>query len=188
MIIISSFILDKREFVKIAGLLSGLQNADANDSSRSIYWWNPEARKLHDDDSFMNLMATCWKCNALSVIRQYDDPVSSLSAYTMSETEKRKIFKEYKTIGRNLIKNIYPDTEGLRKYFYALVKFTSSFNYQTEDEELNRTGMAILQEAIYRIAMKAFYKEYDKSDAWGEFTIESTEATWDADLWNAYTN
>lgn len=187
MIIISSFIIDKREFVKIAGLLAGLQNADANDSSRSIYWWNPEEMKLHDDDSFMELMATCWKCNALSVIKQYNDPVSSLSDYTMSEAEKRKIFKEYKTIGRNLIDNIYPSSD-LKKYFYALVKFTSSFNYQTEDEELNRTGMAILQEAIYHISKRAFYKEYDESEAWGEFTVESTEATWDTDLWNAYTN
>ena len=183
----SSFIIDKREFIKIAGLLAGLQNTEAHDSAKSIYWWNPEAMKLHDDESIMALMASCWRYNALSVCRQYNDPISSLEAYKISDKEKTALFNEYKKIGRNLINNIYPDA-ALKDYFYALVKFASSYSYQTEDEVMNKAGMEILQEALYLIAKKAFFKEYEASQAWGEFTIESKEAVWDSDLWAAYTN
>ena len=158
----SSYVISKQEYVKIAGFIAGLQAAEKYGES-ALYWWNHKENRLHNDKSIKALILTAYDCNVISVMKQYNEDQSEFD-----ENEYNELFQEYKQKSYSLYSRCQFTT--LKKYYYSLIAFISCFNYQTEDEMLNNKGMMILQTALYKVSKLIFQSECN--GFWGTFSDE----------------
>ena len=120
----SSFIIDKRDYMRAAGLLAGIAEATKH---RTYQLW------IYDYTTHRNMTAAdyqrefekCYQMNALSVQEQYhdDDSAMDLNKYAVD-------FNEYKRKGRQAAM----DDVQLEEWIYNLNTFFGSALYQTEKE------------------------------------------------------
>lgn len=150
----SSFTIDKKEYIKAAGILSGIK-----ETNRDFWIYDYNAGKPMEDKEFYNLMEEFYTMNALSVAEQYHDDAP--------ETDSNKymdLFKEYKNIARTL--SLHPDK--LKQLIIELHDFLHSAIYQTEKD-------AYMHKMIYHAGvidsalMPYMYKHEVKS--WGAVDI-----------------
>lgn len=155
----SSYVIDKKEYIKIAGFLAGLQSAKKYGDS-ALYFWNTETHSLYTASELYSLLTAVYECNALSVAIQYNiSPAIDQNTYNST-------FEEYKKISYNLYSMSYYTS--LKKYYYSFIGFIRCFNYQTEDNFLNEKGMNILKTILFKLSCCIFEK--DSSGFWGTFS------------------
>lgn len=156
----SSYVIDKKEFVKIAGFLAGLQAAKKYNES-VLYFYNMETHSLYTDHELYIMLNTVYECNVLSVALQYGEtPVTDTAAY-------KDIFETYKHNSYMLFNDSRFTT--LKEYYYSFIAFIRCFNYQTEDQFLNEKGMNILKTILFKLSCCIFAN--NTAGYWGEFSI-----------------
>jgi hypothetical protein len=120
----SSFVISKSEYVKAAGVVSGIADATKNRCRKFAIYGYQERRWMNEKD-YYNRFVECFEMNAISVSEQYHDD----TVYTDSN-EYMKEFREYQMIGKSAV--MRPDK--LREIIFELKQFFSGAQYQTEKE------------------------------------------------------
>lgn len=142
----SSFIINKREYIKAAGLMYGVA----------------ESRRFPHKYFLSNIrknFAEVYGMNVSSVNKQYNDNTPEDVA------EYDDVFEEYRSIGRRVYNGECKlSLDNLRK---KLLRFFSSVLYQIEDEEMNEKAGAL----FFACTEKLFPEIYNTYGDWGEIEI-----------------
>lgn len=143
----SSYVIDKKEYIKAAGLVRGYELAKSNSHVyliEHVYDW----------------FARCYQLNVASVNEQYDTDDTS------DNEEYRDVFEEYTQYGIRIY-----STPAREKLAYSLWKFFRSAIYQIDNEQMERE----VQSIFYICLTRLFNKKTDFLSApwWGEIDIEN---------------
>lgn len=144
----SSFVINKREYVKAAGLMYGI-----------------EASKNHPHKYFLDNVRRafdlCYELNVDSVNKQYgDENGKDASSYD-------DLFAKYCKIGNLVGCGIY-DGMTFEELRINLMKFIRSVSYQIEDDEMNRSVCAF----FFECTSKLFGSElYAVEGWWGDVEL-----------------
>lgn len=152
----SSYIIDKKEYLKIAGFVSGLSKSPLH----GLY-----TGKLNHE--LKQEFLTVWARNVQSVCNQYRD-WRDMKLLTLEETEEEKqAFAKYEKIGEYAIY----DNGLLEEFVLQFAQFISCFRYQTEDDEEREKGSACLNWYLFK--MVDLLSEIKKCDKRGIIEIEN---------------
>ena len=145
----SSFVIDKQEYVKAAGLVSGIVE------DKKVWLYDYEANRKSEPADFYKRFVNCYEMNALSVMEQYEDnePETDSNKYT-------DVFKAYVAKG----KTIATRPQKLTELILDLRQFFEGAKYQTE-KEAYYFKMCMYFNAILA-AFMPLLSSY-KSDCWG---------------------
>lgn len=139
----SSFVVDKSEFMKAAGLMYGIEAAKGVKAHK---WFLDHVRER---------FVECYELNAQSVDEQYNE-VSATDTESYDD-----VFKQYGQIGIEIGLG-YSKRCDLKALRFKLWKFFNSVLYQTENEEAN-TRMASF---FYTCLTKLFQNETLSVEGW----------------------
>lgn len=163
----SSFVINKKEYMKVAGFIAGLQ-AEQRGSSW-LYWYNLKEGHLYTDKEIIRVFYQLYMWNAISVMEQYED-----TQMAENTDEINGEFDEYKKHAKRIVD--MGNWNDLQKAMYKLANFASCYNYQTENEVFAKKGMTVLNEVLQKIAtrlsdiMGDIYGR-EKYTAWGDFNL-----------------
>ena len=156
----SSFIIGKREYVKAAGLMCGIEEAKRDSDT----WFLENVRKEFEH---------CYALNVLSVNEQYNDNCKL-------ETEKYdEVFESYRKMGaligregyssdNDIIYEKVADVMDKRTFRTAMWKFFNSVLYQIEDEACYR----VVAGWFYICLKKLYESEVEAVEGWwGEIEL-----------------
>lgn len=161
----SSFVINKEEYIKAAGVVAALQNDDNFRAGRyGLYLWNlDEGKKLNTEDVY-KMFTNFFKLNADSVKKQYNDPEEE-----KDYNEYKPMFNLYYDMTSNFIK--MGDYNSIERLVYGLLMFSRSVDYQIEDKEDNDKVMKEFNNIITRafnLIADNKYRE-TKPNYWGSF-------------------
>lgn len=133
----SSFVIDKKEYMKAAGLMYGIENAKQH--THRYFLDNVRAKFVR-----------CYELNVASVNEQYgvnDAP---------DELSYDYIFKRYSTLGDRIKNGLVEGTsyQWLRR---RLMRFFSSVLYQIENEEMSKEVAAFFHECTVKLFDEELY-------------------------------
>ena len=149
----SSFVIEKKEYVKAAGLVAGIAE------SKEIWFYSYKVQRNRKAEDYYNDFVECFEMNALSVQEQYKDSDAEFDSNTYMDT-----FQEYKKIGKKACFN-YRDIVPIA---VKLTDFFSSAIYQTEKESY----MYKMQMFFNAISTKLFMAAYPhECECWGDLNI-----------------
>ena len=117
----SSFVIAKSEYMKAAGLVSGIAG-----EMRDFWFYDVETRRNSTPDDYRRKFEECYTMNALSVQMQYNDKEPETDSNTYDSE-----YNEYKRLGAQLVMNggrVFTDA------VHELQSFFGSCMYQTEYE------------------------------------------------------
>jgi hypothetical protein len=140
----SSFTIDKKEYIKAAGLLYGIEAAKTNNNK----WYL---------DHLYNDFVRCYELNLASVNERYDENIKP------NKNEYLGVFEEYKKKGNKL----YFSTKK-KELANGLWFFFRSALYQTDNGAMAQEMGAI----FFRCVSKLFESDiYNSVSWWGEIDI-----------------
>lgn len=145
----SSFIIDKREYVRCAGMMHGILD-QFSEASASF--------KLELYDSMVDV----YMCNVKSFNLQYDTNEEP------EEDEYRDEYDMYRKIGFGL------DVKETRKMFFNIIKFFRSADYQIEDDECSMEAESIFWDCT-SVLVSNIFRSMGNDITWGEFDIMKEE-------------
>lgn len=158
----SSYIIDKKEFIKAAGLVAGLAETLGGRVDR-IWIYDYETGRNSTAEDYYRKFVACYKMNALSVIEQYRG--DEVGAPANDTNEYKKEFKEYQQYG----KSIGYTRENLKEVVLELRQFFHSALYQTENDNFNQQMRYYFQQIIDELIPYALPGYETKS--WGGLEI-----------------
>lgn len=150
----SSFVIDKREYMKAAGLMHGI--ATSKDHPWKYFVENVKAR-------FERL----YELNVKSVCKQYRREFDGLD-----ECEYQEVFKKYSSIAKKVWSAKPSDLKSLQKrekIRAQLIYFFSCVDYQIEDQEMIKEARSIMFVCLDSYLVKA--DELLVEDSWGMINI-----------------
>lgn len=145
----SSFVISREEYLKVAGYLSALNHIDGGGLFVGHYV-NEDKWSLFTNSDFIKEFKTFFNANVLSFERQYNEPISKpnwLDENDVVSFEEGKLIAEYYQKAKDSIIN----RKGLKDGLMALVDFVECVNYQIEDKELNEYVMTRLNNYVTRL-------------------------------------
>ena len=134
----SSFVIDKQEYIKAGGFFAGLAEQLNYYREPVIYWWDSAKGGLLDAEDYYKAFASLYEMNARSVMLQYGD-----SRMQSDEADYRKDFEHYRSIAAQLYHSGYTE---LQDAIFDFLSFCDSASCQIEDK------------AIAKKANRFFYK------------------------------
>ena len=156
----SSFVIGKKEYVKVAGILAGIKAV-----KRDKFWvYDYAAGHPMDEKDFYNNMVECFEMNALSFYEQYKPRHEDLEIYTDSN-DYMTTFKAYKQKGID-----YAISNKLNAVIMEIRQFFQSAIYQTEKESYS-WKMHLLFDRLLVNLMPFMYSR--ECESWGEFRIDN---------------
>lgn len=171
----SSFIIDRTSYIKLAGFLSALnERHNFYGIESGLYMWKYDEKgnfHLMNDDDYIKELVSIYNANVISVQNQYNDKKTIKDIFDYSNPlieEEKKAFKIAKERTTN---DIHTDRRMIKNTWFNLNKFISSVAYQIEDEELQKYATTKLNEYLRRVSHIAFYSEYEDNATWGEFEL-----------------
>lgn len=145
----SSFIINKKEYIKAAGLVCGVASCSKYGGS-PVFCANVKKQFEH----IYNLNVYSWE-------EQYDEDVDKDTCDYVS------VFNDYKELGRRIYMGCVSNMS-LDKLRYSLINFFGSITYQIENEDANMEAASYLFTCV-----EMLYK--DKTDGvdgfWGSIDI-----------------
>lgn len=159
----SSFVISKSEYVKAAGLVSGLAK------ELEVWLYDYETQRNSTPEDYKRRFIECFTMNSLSVQKQYDDG----DAWTDSN-EYNKEFNDYMKLGKQLV---YNDGPALINAIHELSQFFGSCLYQTEYDPYMYKMQLFFDSIIVELFKKAHRYE---ADSWGELKIEAPKHQYQA--------
>lgn len=115
----SSFIIEKREYIKAAGIIAGIAEA------RKLWVFDYQSNRNSNPEDYHRRFTECFEMNALSFKEQYNEA----EVFT-DGNEYRQTFKEYLKKGRSLAGK----PNELKHAIFELKQFMSGAEYQTEKD------------------------------------------------------
>jgi len=126
----SSFTIDKREYVKAAGLMYGIEESKGREAHK--YFMRNVRQRFEE----------CYRLNAESVAEQYDEePERDENAYDEE-------FERFREAGRKVWSMASPATMSRRMLTDCLMKFFQSVRYQIENEDMETHVAAFFFDCI----------------------------------------
>lgn len=151
----SSFIIDKEEYAKAAGLVAGIMEFKGT----FLYDYQKSRRATAAD--IYDTFTACYEMNKLSVIEQYDD--TEMAGPEPTDKATADIFYQYLRKAKNNC--MAPDK--LKEMIMQLRSFFQCSKYQTENQ-----GYFWKMEMIYNRILVAFMPYlHTESDNWGTIEI-----------------
>lgn len=148
----SSFIVDKREFVKAAGLMYGFEASKGD--GVNLYWLNSIRQKFNE----------CYIFNVKSVNEQYGED------YSMDEDDYEREFVAYGKMGMNIRSG--NGQISLNQLRLGLMKFFGSVTYQIENKEMCDKVEAFFFECVEHLfSRELHYTNSVTNGWWGEIGI-----------------
>ena len=161
----SSWIIERKEYIKCAGFIAGLQDAKGKYSRSKLYLWNYKENHLFTKEEIKKEFLKVFACNVKSVCDQYGD-YEEMNLLKQPESEAEKIlFYKYHLIGSEWAF----DKEKLGTAILKFSFFISCFEYQTEDEDEKKKGMAWLERCLSK--MVELLRDLEDIGEWGEFNL-----------------
>ena len=114
----SSFIINKKEYIKAAGLVCGVASCSKYGGS-PVFCANVKKQFEH-----------IYKLNVYSWCEQYDRDIAK------DTCDYEGVFNEYKALGRRIYMGL-ESKMSLDALRYSLIKFFGSITYQIENEDAN---------------------------------------------------
>lgn len=150
----SSFVINKAEYIKAAGLLAGIAEGSAR-GVHSLWIYDFTTRRNMIAEDYYRVFADCYEKNDLSVMEQYNDPDR--------EADPNEYLDEFEAYKR---KGIYLWAhDKIYTIIPALNQFFQSALYQTEKPEYN-WAMELLFGRIIRALLNLTSPE--DSGCWGD--------------------
>jgi len=157
----SSFTIAKQEYIKAAGLVSGMAQ------ELQLWLYDYETRRNSTPEDYKRKFAECYTMNALSVKEQYHgDEVGAMSGDT---NEYNAEFKEYMNLGKQLVWN---GGTCLTNAIHELNSFFRSAMYQTEYEPYMYKMQMFFDALIVQLFEKTSHHE---TQSWGSLEITPPE-------------
>lgn len=147
----SSYVIDKKEYIRCAGYIAGLQEAKNRFNESALYLYNHEAGRLYSKQDIILELFNLLKANTLSVYVQYNDYREAKNLYDFLEPteEEKALFNEYAVRG----KKAAFDPETLLGIILYVSDFIDCFNYQTS-YDLGKGGLMFLRYCLSRIVSR----------------------------------
>jgi len=140
----SSFVVDKKEFVKAAGLMHGFEESKRD---KHLYFLNVVYDKFIE----------CWRNNIESVCEQYDDDESIYE----DNNNYDEVFEKYRKVGAKIFMGIdSPMTR--REFAFSMMSFFNSVLYQVENDDLHDKCAAF----FFTCTKKLLEVEIRKVEGW----------------------
>ena len=157
----SSFTISKQEYMKAAGLVSGIAE------EAKIWMYDFEMGRNSTPEDYKRRFAECYEMNALSVKEQYHG--DEVGAFSGDQNEYKEDFEAYQHLGRQLV---YNGGSALSNAVHELSQFFSSAMYQTEYEPY----MYKMQMFFDRLIVEMFdHLGHYKTKSWGSLEIEKPD-------------
>lgn len=136
----SSFIINKEEYIKVAGLLAGIK---AIKGEKFFLYDYQRETQVREDKDFLILFNDFFQMNCISFYEQYSPRHEDLKPYT-DDNDYIASFNEYKAIGKKMA--LYPAKLGdlvmeIRNFFHSAL-------YQTENEAYHNKMMFVFNQII----------------------------------------
>ena len=166
----SSFVIDKKEFIKAAGFLAGLAEETNGFHEQLLRMWNYRNDRVMNDEDFIEAFTTLYKYNAFSVAKQYKDSDAENDAKEYkTEFQKAKKAAKRMVLDSKLYKN-----KDLEMTIYKFQSFSSSILYQIEAPEYSdkaRFFLAKVQMKLFEVLRSFNGIDEEEVTSWGEFDI-----------------
>lgn len=144
----SSFVIDKKEYVKAAGIMYGFESA-----KRDAHKYFVDTIRARFNDVY--------KWNVMSVAKQYGEEP------TYDANEYDDVFEKYKTIGRKAYRASF-DVMPLNELRVRLWSFFRSSLYQIEDDTLSAKASEVFMSCL----SKLYERDMRQVEGWwGEIEI-----------------
>jgi len=118
----SSYIISKQEYMKAAGLVTGL-----SEELRHFWLYDYETRRNSTAEDYKRKFTECYEMNVISVKEQYHG--DEVGADARDQNEYKQDFETYRKLGKQLC---YNDGQPLINAIHELNAFFGSCLYQTE--------------------------------------------------------
>lgn len=160
----SSFVIDKKEYIKAAGIVAGIAEASKKRTicgvSRELWVWDYEHDRNSTPEDYYRRFVECFEMNALSVAEQYKED----DLWTDSNDYK-KDFSAAILTGKKLFNE---KGEKLKNAIMELRQFFHSASYQTEKYEY----MFKMEMYFYKILEQLMpYLWIYEPESWGDLKI-----------------
>lgn len=178
----SSYVIEKENFMRVAGLLSELNKRDNFRATESGLWigeFTQEGRwHLLEEEDFIKLFKTFYNANVLSVERQYHEPITKedyKEDNALLSSSEQSAFNIGKMVAHWGL--MYRDV--LQVAVKSLSNFIDTASYQIEDLELNDYVISFLNKAMVKLYQVAYHFDLE---AHSRATRENGEYWSDFDL------
>lgn len=157
----SSYVIDKRTFMRVGGFCAGLADARHYDEP-ALYLWDYKRERIYRPEDYKPAFEWLYRLNARSVALQYNDPEpeNDTESYAAEFNAYRKKAKE--------LYHYYPDK--LLEVYSDFRHFVNCLLYQVEDPECS----GLVKGFVYRLS-HAVGNTIDNArgfkGSWGEFEI-----------------
>lgn len=160
----SSFVIDRKEYIKLAGFVAGLQECKDRGRESVLYWWDEENNCLMTRERIIETILSIHTCNVMSVDKKN---VKLYNLSTSLNVDENTLFVKYYLLAKN---SLY-ENEKLRNAIDVLNSFIACFNYQVDDRELRGYGMEILTLLSYKFG-NVYNNIFNDDMCWGDFDLE----------------
>lgn len=160
----SSYIISKQEYMKAAGLVSGI--ASERGPYFEVWVYDFENHRNSAPEDYIRKFTDIYMMNAASVIDQYHG--DEVGAPANDTDEYKQDFDAFYKLGKQLV---YNGGKMLLDAINELNGFFSSILYQIEDDKYNEIAAAYLDKvlvALYKAAGR-------KTKSWGSLEIEQPD-------------
>lgn len=164
----SSFVMDKKQFIKAAGFCAGLADCKSFFNESVLRLWNYSNGAIYTGEDFYNAFVWLFNLNALSVQRQYNDsePCKDTNKYIVEFNEYRKKTSRYYQTGG------IEERKKLVNAIYQFHEFCNCLLYQVEDPDCEMK----IKGFIYRLEheLMGILEKLSGLDVetWGDFEME----------------
>lgn len=174
----SSFIINKDEYLKAAGFVSAMVETTTR-LQESIFWlWNKRENRTYTADDVKKDFARLYKINFKAVYDGYHRTPRS-EEFAPDTAEYTAEFDRYKAQGLTLVRKGYTllqttEKEKLRKAVYALTQFFDSVLYQIDDDKNQKSALKIMNKyyrKLYSILHHLDHNTTGDLQSWGKFNI-----------------
>ena len=126
----SSFVMDKKQFIKAAGLCAGLADCQ-NVFGPVLRLWNYSESRVYLPEDYYKAFVWLYRLNAISVQKQYND-----IEIDNDPEDYKELFNEYKAKAkRRYMSGSAGDRETLINAIWTFKNFVDCLLYQVEDPE-----------------------------------------------------
>ena len=157
----SSFIIDRSEFVKAGAYLGAFAEMKNNDGP-ILYKYIEKENRLANAEDIVKLFLNLYNCNIESVNEQYDET---------TPTSIPEVNANDKLVIQSIKHKIYTYSAKTKIHgLLGLQKFLRSVNYQIEYGEKYTAKILINELCADILQVIYYYSDYDSTD-WGEFNL-----------------
>ena len=157
----SSYTIAKQEYMKAAGLVSGLAEG------LKVWLYDYETGRNSTKEDYKRRFTECYTMNALSVKEQYHG--QEVGAPSGDQNEYKADFDQFYKLGKQLV---YNDGQPLINAIHELSGFFGSALYQTEFEPYMYKMQMFFDSILVQLYKQASHYE---PNSWSELKIEAPD-------------